>query len=161
MIARRTFIGIASLLLSAMPAALSAQSQSGPAGAPGVPPKPQLDIMIKSALAAFNHANITGEYVVLHKLGAPEFQRDVPAQRLFDVFKEFREKNIEIGFVLLHSPMLTEEPKIGSNGWLRLVGRFDTRPQRVNFRLQFRNLEERWQLVDIWVHVVPVGADNK
>ncbi len=159
MTTRRVLVALAFLVLLAMPAAVSAQAQSGPAGSPagaGVPQPPELEIMIKSTLAAFNHANVTGEYVVLHKLGAPEFQRDVPAQRLFEVFKEFREKNIRIGFILLHSPTLTEEPKIGSNGWLRLVGRFETRPQRVNFRLQFRNLEGRWQLVDIWVHVVPV-----
>ncbi len=162
---RRALRSLACLvLLVAAPAGVAAQSQTGPSGsAPeaAIPPRPQLEILIKSTLAAFNHANVTGEYAVLHKLGAPEFQRDVSVQRLFDAFKEFRSKNIEIGFILLHSPALNEDPKIGSNGWLRLAGRFDTRPNRVNFRLQFRNHENHWQLVDIWVHVIPVAEDNK
>jgi hypothetical protein len=144
-----------------------AQAQGGPAGpAPSgreanIPPAPDLEILIKGTLIVFNAANITGDYGTLHKLGSPQFQRQVSEARLVEVFKPFREQGIEVGGILLHKINFTEEPRITERGWLRLVGAFETRPNRVNFRLQFDRVDERWRLVDIYVHVLPASGENK
>jgi hypothetical protein len=144
-----------------------AQSQGGPAGSSPpaasatIPAAPDLEILIKNTLAVFNAANITGDYGALHKLGSPEFQRQVSEARLVEAFKPFRDQNIEIGGVVLHKIDFTEPPRMTDRGWLRLVGTFETRPSKVNFRLQFHRTDGRWRLVDIYVHVLPVGGENK
>ena len=158
---------LAALLCLAQPVGHAGAQQTGPGGASpptngaSIPGTGDLEILIKNTLAVFNAANVTGDYGTLHKLGSPEFQQQVSEARLVEAFKPFREQRIEIGGIVLHPIKFTEEPRMTERGWLRLVGTFETRPSRVNFRLQFHRIDNRWRLVDIYVHVLPVGGENK
>lgn len=142
------------LILTLMALLAPARAQTG-LSAPPLPEKAVLDSAVKSMLAAFNHANLTGDYSVLHKLSAPEFQRTVSLERLFSAFKGFRDQGINIEEALIRDIEYTEQPRVDSNGLLHLIGKIETRPSRTKFNMQFRILEGRMRLYFINVSVAP------
>lgn len=105
-------------------------------------------ILLQSTLAALDHANRTGDYGVLVKLAARQFQLTNAPDELAVGFSGFHENGIDLSPILLYAPRWTREPWI-ENGVLRMVGVFDTNPQQVTFDLAFIIEEGRWKMVGI------------
>lgn len=116
-----------------------------------VPSDEALVIMIKSALIAQNHANLTGNYTVLRDLAAPSFREANSPARLADIFRDLRERQIDLAPILLLQPKLEREPWINGRRLLRLQGFFDSRPERVNFNLAYTEVGGKWRLFAIGV----------
>ena len=110
---------------------------------------------MQTAVVALSQANLTGNFTVLHALGAPGFQQSNPPAKLAEIFKNLREKNIDLTPVILFSPVLAREPVINEQGMLHLVGFYKTAPQQVNFELLFQPVGGQWRLFGISVHTVP------
>jgi len=102
-----------------------------------VPPDAQLEIMIKTAAVALNHANLTGNYAVLRDLA--------------EIFEKLRKRKFDIGPIVLLPPKLSRKPWIDSRRLLRLQGFFETRPERVDFNLAFSVVGNQWRLFAIGV----------
>lgn len=119
--------------------------------APAVPHPNTMTVMVRTALVALNNANLTGNYTVLRELAAPSFQSLNSAARLAEIFADLRKRNIDLGPVVLFTPMLTQQPKVSKQGLLRLVGYLPSNPERVNFDLMFQPVAERWRLLAIAV----------
>ena len=161
---------MASALLIASPAGAAAKPKAGNAPAaeprlqleldrtvleaegaqPGlaVPPEPVRVILVQSALAALNHADMTGDYTVLAKLGSTNFQRGNSAAQLAAGFKALRDARTDLSPVLIYPIRWTYAPSI-QNGALRLVGSFATRPQEVTFDLSFVIESGAWRLAAV------------
>jgi hypothetical protein len=130
------------------PAAAAAQASA-------VSPLPSgeaMVVMIRSALLALSHANTTNNYSVLNSLGTRSFQAKNPPRQLASAFQAFRENRIDMSPVVAIAPQLSLQPAV-SNGTLRLVGAFPSRPMQVNFDLNFVPEDGAWKMSDMAVNL--------
>jgi len=130
-------------------------AQTATAGAPQVPSPPKLSLLIRTTLVALNQANQTGNYTVLRDLAAPDFQRTNNPARLGEIFSTLRKRDLDLSPILLFQPKLRQQPTITENGLLRLVGFFETEPERVSFEMLFQPLGGDWRLFGLAVDVAP------
>ena len=133
-----------------------------PAAAPAetklrVPPPEQMAMMIQTSVVALSQANLTGNFTVLHALGAPSFQKANTPTKLAEIFKTLRQRNIDLTPVILFSPILLREPVINAQGMLHLVGYYKTTPQQVHFELLFQPVSGQWRLFGISVRTQPAS----
>src|SRR5262245_15072386 len=118
-----------------------------------VPTEPALETLVKTSLLTFNDANITGNYEVLHgKLSGP-FRAQFPAARLKEAFKDFRDKDLDIGVIAAMKPAYAPAPSVDDEGRLLVQGSFPTEPNRVQFDLAFIPSDGEWKLVRLHVKV--------
>ena len=138
----------------------SAQAPAPAKQQPKIPlPAPeQMAMLIQTSVVALSQANLTGNFTVLHALGAPGFQQANPPAKLAEVFKNLREQNIDLTPIILFSPVLLREPAINEQGMLHLVGYYKTAPQQVNFEVLFQPVQGQWRLFGISVRTVPAPA---
>ncbi len=129
-----------------------------PQGKAPIPPPDVMAIMIQTVVVALSQANLTGNFTVLHALGARGFQQSNPPEKLAEIFKNLRDKKIDLTPVILFSPALQREPVINEQGMLHLVGYYKTAPQQVHFDLLFQPAAGKWQLFGISVRTVPAPA---
>jgi hypothetical protein len=134
------------------PAAAPTQTKSR------IPPPEQMAMMIQTSVVALSQANLTGNFSVLHALGAPGFQESNSPEKLSEIFKSLRERNIDLTPVILFSPVLLREPTINERGMLHLVGYYKTAPQQVHFELLFQPVEGQWRLFGISVRTQAAPA---
>jgi hypothetical protein len=123
-----------------------------------MPPPEQMAMLIQTVVVALSQANLTGNFTVLHALGAPSFQQANPPAKLAELFKNLREQKIDLTPVILFSPVLGREPVINEQGMLHLVGYYKTAPQQVQFELLFQPVAGQWRVFGISVHTAPAAA---
>jgi hypothetical protein len=119
---------------------------------------PQLDLvvmMVRNALTAANHGNLTGNYTVLRDLGGPAFREQNSAAQLAVLFQQLREQKTDLSPTLVQDPVFTEAPALDQAGNLQLVGFFPTQPLRVNFRVAFQRVQGGWMIDTIAVGTTP------
>jgi hypothetical protein len=122
-----------------------------------VPPPEILLILVRTAITALNHANITGNYEVLYGLGSPALQqKNTPAQ-LAAAFTSLRQQGVEMSPVLVLTPQLTQGPVITPEGTLRFAGFFPTKPLQINFEMAYQPVGGRWRLDALSVAVISVA----
>src|SRR5690348_10521139 len=69
------------------------------------------EVLIKTTLLAFNDANITGNYAVLHAKTSKPFRDQFSPERLKEVFKEFAEKHIDFAVIAAKTPVPSQDSK--------------------------------------------------
>ncbi|MCW5774581.1 MAG: hypothetical protein KIT16_23255 [Rhodospirillaceae bacterium] len=126
-----------------------------PPNGPGVPRADVVEVMVRSALATFNDANLTGNYAVMNARLHPTFRQQAPAERLATIFAAFRSNKIDIGPALVHQVNFTKPAATDANGLLTTEGYFETRPWRTYFNLAWRLEGDQWWLWRINVNVKP------
>lgn len=122
---------------------------------PQIPDKIRLGILVHSYMVALSQANLTGQYNVLHALGAPDFQQRNTPEKLAEIFSTLRTQNIDLTPIIVYSPTLAREPVFDENGLLHLTGYYKTEPQRVNFDLTLQAVAGVWRLYGISVSTSP------
>ena len=78
--------------------------------------------MIKTMLIAYNDANLTGNYTVLRDLASPSFREANSSASLAEIFKDMRQKKINIAPIVLFQPKLVKQPQVDADGDLLLEG---------------------------------------
>jgi hypothetical protein len=149
--------------LAMMIAALVAWPAAAQSTQPAMPNGVQLLMMIKTTLIAYSQANVTGNYSVLRDLAAPSFQQVNSLARLTEIFREERNKNLDLSPVVLLKPELLRPVTVDQRGFLNVEGYFPSKPQMVQFMLVFQNVVQRWRLVALGVTTVsstPVAASE-
>jgi hypothetical protein len=116
-----------------------------------IPPDQRLLALIRTSVAALNQANMTGDYSVLHDLGAASFQAANPPPKLAQAFANIRERGLDLAPASAIDPRLFRPPAIDANGYLRVAGYFPSRPEQVNFDLVFQFERGAWRLFGIGV----------
>jgi hypothetical protein len=116
-----------------------------------------LAILIKSAIIAVQHANMTGNYSVLRDLGTPGFRERYDQAKLTAIFANFRARGINLSPSLMLMPNLTRPVELSPTGHLRVVGNFPTLPLQIQYALVFQQQEGNWLLDGIAVDAVAVG----
>jgi hypothetical protein len=120
-----------------------------------VPDAKRVEFMVKTAVVALNHANLTGNYTVLRDLGSPGFRANNTAARLAAVFAPLRERGLDLSPVVVFEPVLTRPVVSDELGRLRMTGYFPTRPLRILFDLAYEPIGNRWMISDMAVDVAP------
>jgi hypothetical protein len=165
----RRVLGVVTVLACTITAAAAQQPQKAPpqkappaqqapqtpqAQAPAAPPPPddyKLTAMIRTAVIALNQANQTGNYTVLRDLGTASFRMSNDASRLAEVFQVLRRRQLDLSPVLFFTPKLIQQPTMDQRGLIRLVGFFETAPERVNFDIYYLWELGQWRLFGIGV----------
>jgi len=106
-----------------------------------MPSDDKLVILITSSLIALNQANATGNYSVFRESAAPGFQRVNPPARLAEVFKNLRDRKLDLSPIILYTPKLFRRPEMNKEGKIRIAGFFPTEPERVNFDLIYQPVQ--------------------
>jgi hypothetical protein len=110
-------------------------------------------ILVRSALIAVDQGNKTGNYTVLHDLGAPGFQAVNNAAKLGDIFAKLRNDKLDLSGVAAIEPQLSLLPQIEANGMMHMAGFFPSVPSQVNFELIYAPVDGQWRLFGISVSV--------
>ena len=126
-----------------------------------MPDNAKITLLVQTYIAALSHANLTGNYTVLHAMASPAFQSlNSPAQ-LAQKFAAFRTQGIDIGPAILLPPILSGPPALEGAGLLHVSGHYETKPQRVVFDMVFQPVNNVWRLAGIAVStVVPQAAEQ-
>ena len=148
------------LILGAQAAAADQQAKPGAASAAPKPGEMQmsavtLTVIIKDAIIALNHANMTGNYSVLRDMGTPVFRENFDQTALAAAFANLRARKIDLSPAYFLSPNLTKKPELNKDNELVLVGFFPTQPLQIQFELRFMQLDGRWRLAGMGVDAVP------
>jgi hypothetical protein len=149
----------AAIRLAAVLAAAAACFTSGLSMGQAPQRDPQFDVLamlVKNAVTAVNHGNLTGNYTVLRDLGGPVFRERNSAAQLATIFQRLREQKSDLSPILVLDPQFTEAPGINAAGQLQLVGFFPTRPLQVQFRVAFQKVQAGWAIDTISIGTVPV-----
>ena len=128
-----------------------------------MPDNAKITLLIQTHMAALSHANLTGNYSVLHALGSPAFQGENSTVKLSANFAVFRTQGIDISPTVLLPPLLSSPPRLEAGNVLRVSGQYDTKPQRVIFEMAFQAVDNAWRLAGIAVSTAradqtPAGA---
>jgi hypothetical protein len=145
--------------------ALPTQNEAAPAEQKPIPadlgprlPMPNdavIWMLIESAVIALNQANITGNYSVLHDMGAPAFQNANSPEKLAQIYGPLRDRQLDLSPILIFQPKLFQKPEMNAEGMIRVTGFFPTKPERVNFDLIFQPVNGKWRLFGIAVEPTP------
>jgi hypothetical protein len=153
--------------LTGFVAAASAQTKApAPAAKPPVQaeqPKMTIDtlevvILIKSTIAALQHANQTGNYSVLRDLGSPVFRERFDQAQLTAIFSNLRNRGVNLSPALVLTPNLSRNPELTPQNQLRLVGDFPTKPLQIQYDLLFLKIGSVWRIEGIIVDAVAPSA---
>lgn len=116
---------------------------------------PELSMLVRTTIVALHHANVTANYSVLHDLGDRRFQATFSQVVLADMFREFRERGVNLAPAVLFDAQLDGEPRLTEDGLLRVVGHFPTAPQQIVFDLIYRSEDGMWRIDGINVGTRP------
>ena len=125
----------------------------GPASAAKVPEEDVLATIVKSTLATFDDANVTGIYTVLYEKSAKPLRDKFTPEKLADAFKVYHDNHVSIASVLNLDIHYTTPPTVDDNDTLLVKGSFDTTPKKVVFELKFIPSDGVWKPVGINVSV--------
>lgn len=112
-------------------------------------------MLLRSTLAALNHANQTENYSVLYAMAGPQLQKNTTPEKMKQAFAPFREQNLDLSSTALLAPEFSQMPQIDGQGILRMVGFFPTKPLQVNFNMAYRLIDGKWHPEAIGVDATP------
>jgi len=115
-------------------------------------------MLIKNAITAVNHANLTDNYAVLRELTSERFQKQNTSADLAISFQHLREAKLDMSSILVLQPQLRQQPVQDQSGRLHLVGLFPTRPKVVQFGLVFQSVAGGWIIDEIQLSITPTEA---
>lgn len=134
------------------PSAAGRQSEGGQQM--NVPSPETMLALVRTNLLALDYALRTGNFSVLHSMGSPFLQSRLSVEGLAQAFAPLRAQRPDLAAVAIATPALTEQPAIGQNGMLRLVGAFPVKPQQIRFEMLFEAAAGEWRLAGMNVAAV-------
>lgn len=117
-----------------------------------------LEMLVKNAVTAVNHANITGNYTVLRDLGTESFRQKNSAADLAKIFASHRDGHFDLSPILASQPQFTRPPTEAQPGRLQLVGYFPTQPQAVQFAITYGRTRSGWGIEELSLGIAPLAT---
>lgn len=106
--------------------------------------------LIRSALAAVNHGNWTGNYTTLRDFASPSFAIANDPSRLSSIFSPLRGEQLDLLPAMVLDPILTIVA-FTQDGKLRLTGYVQSMPRHISFDLLFEVVDGRWRMFGVGV----------
>jgi len=117
----------------------------------------QILSMTEPYMNALFRGSVTGDYAPLYALGAPEFQRRNPPEKLQQIFSSFWQQNAGLTPITGYMPKQNGRPYFDDNGMLHLVGHYPTEPLQLHYDLTLQAVDGVWRLFGISVKTVPAS----
>jgi hypothetical protein len=114
-------------------------------------------MLVRHVLHALELSNKSGNYSVLREISAPGFAAVNDANRLSQLFRNLRERNVDLSGVLIYEPQLTVMPEITKEGLMRFAGFFPSASNQIKFEMVFAPVNGQWKLFGIAADVAPPG----
>ena len=123
-----------------------------------VPDENVLARLVWSSMVALDNANRTNNYEVFHAIGSPGFRENYSVDDLRTTFAGLREGRVDIGRAVMTTPTYYLAPGFDENGFLRLRGAFEFRPNAIRFDILYRQVGGGWRIEAISVAEMPFDA---
>jgi hypothetical protein len=111
------------------------------------------EVLTRATLLTFNDANLTGIYDVLRAKSASPFQEAYTPEQLADIFKVFRDQNINLVAVAAMQPVEDAAPSFNEDGVMTLTGHFETTPQQIKYEIDLLLEAGSWKMIGINVDI--------
>jgi hypothetical protein len=111
------------------------------------------EVLTRSTLLTFNDANRTGIYDVLRARSSSPFQATYTSEQLAEIFKVFRDQDIDLLAVAAMDPIEDAAPSFNEDGVMTLVGHFETTPQQIKYELELLLEGGSWKMIGINVNI--------
>jgi len=121
----------------------------------GMPPRDQLEALVRRSLLDFNAAVQAKDFTAFHAKLSRAMRQKFTAEQIQGVFQKFVAEAINISPIQGVKPEFDPAPKLSDNGVLDLKGRYPTRPSEVRFDLSYVREGGEWRLISINVQVRP------
>jgi|SRR5450432_562201 len=126
---------------------------------PKLPPDKELKALVSDSLLAFNRAVQEKSFAKFYEERfSPQFRKEFTLDKFTALFQVFIDKGYDISNVAKAEPVFDIPPAIDSDGLLLLKGRYETRPNKVTFKLTYVYESSAWNLVGINVQATPEDA---
>jgi hypothetical protein len=123
-----------------------------PAYAADIPSDDEQDVLIRSTLASFNDANMTGNYSVFLAKGSKQLQQQVTVDKVVAAGEVFRRNKLFFESIVTDDYESYEKAVIDQQGALVLAGVFKGDTMEVTYKLQFVQNDNEWKLLGINVN---------
>jgi hypothetical protein len=123
-----------------------------PAYAADIPSDDEQDVLIRSTLASFNDANMTGNYSVFLAKGSKQLQQQVTVDKVAAAGEVFRRNKLFFESIVTDDYESYEKAVIDQQGALVLAGVFKGDTMEVTYKLQFVQNDNEWKLLGINVN---------
>ena len=122
-----------------------------------MPDAGKIVLLLRNTLITLNDAIQTGNFTVLRDRAAPSFRDINSASRLSQAFADLASRNVDLSWVAVISPQLTEQPSLDEKaGMLRLKGYFPMPGLQVHFDALYQVIGGRWRLFGLSVDPISV-----
>jgi len=127
-----------------------------------MPSAGQILLLVRTSLLTLNDAIRTGNFTLLHEVGAPSFRKANSPVRLARIFSNLVSRRIDLASVAVMQPTLTEAPALDqATGQLMLRGTFPAQTQQIDFLLAFQPVAGDWRLSGMAVDVKQARASER
>jgi hypothetical protein len=140
------------LALAAIAVIMVAGASLPPAYAGDVPPDNQQDVLIRSTLASFNDANMTGNYAVFVAKASKQFQEQVTVDKVASAGEVFRRNRLFFEEVVTDEYASSDKAVINDKGALVLAGVFKGDAMQVTYNLEFVQNDSAWKLLGFTIN---------
>ena len=107
--------------------------------------------LIRDALLAVNHANLTGNYTTLRDYAAQSFHDANTATDLALLLQRVRSEQLDLLPVLSVQPVLEQSVLSLDQRIMRLSGYFPLEPRSITFDIEFAKENNRWLIYGLAV----------
>jgi hypothetical protein len=121
--------------------------------APRVPPKAELERIATGTLLEFNHAVQARDFTDFYGVLSDVWKEQTTPQQLQMTFREFLDKNVDIGTIQEVKPQLARPAAVSDQGILAIAGEYPSQPRPVQFELEYTRERGAWRLMGISVNV--------
>ena len=127
---------------------------SGDAGGK-VPGEREARALALESLLAFNRAVQAKNFATFHRQIAEVWRKQITPEELRKAFAAFIEQKVDISPIADLQPVFKPAPGFDEDGYLQLKGHYETKPNKVRFKLRYIQESGQWQLINIGVNVGP------
>jgi hypothetical protein len=97
-------------------------------------------VLVRTTLVAVHQANVTGNYTVLHEIGAPDFVAKNSAADLSATFGSLRALRLDLSRAVILDPQITRA-ELTADKKLYIVGALALQPVPITFEMLFQAVE--------------------
>jgi len=106
-------------------------------------------------MVTLNDALQTGNFTVLHDIGAPSFREANSAARLSQEFADLASRGVDLSATAIIAPQITETPTLDQQkAMFHVKGYFPGQPVQIDFDVLYQAVGGQWRLFGLAVQPV-------
>jgi len=120
-----------------------------------MPDADKIVLLLRNTMITLNDAIQTGNFTVLHDIGAPSFRDANSAARLSREFTDLASRGVDLSATSIITPKLAEPPTLDQQkGMLHLKGYVPGQPVQIEFEVLYQAVNGQWRLFGLSIQPV-------